>query len=138
MAKTNTAPFTQTKKTSTAVLTAAKTTYNDAANAVLLYTAGAEGDLIRRITAVPRATVSASQLMLFRSLDGGVTLIFDRAVVMPASNVAATTAVVPTDFGIDFAKPMGLAGGATPERLYVATAVALAAGIVVTAEGEAF
>jgi hypothetical protein len=138
MAKTNTAPFTQTKKTATAVLTAAKTTYNDTTNAVLLYTAGAEGDLIRRITAVPRATVSASQLMLFRSLDGGVTLTFDRAVVMPASNVAATTAVVPTDFGVDFSKPMSLAGGATPERLYVATGVALAAGIVVTAEGEAF
>lgn len=138
MAKTNLAPFTQTKKTAVAVLTAAKATYNDAANAVLLYTAGAEGDLVRRITAVPRATVTATQLMLFRSLDGGATLIFDRAVLLPAYTMAATTAPTQTDFGIDFNKPMGLAGGATPERLYVASGVALAAGIAVVAEGEAF
>lgn len=135
MALKNTAPFTQTKKTGQAILTAAKTTYNDATNAVLLFTAGADGSLVRRITAIPRATVTATQLQLFRSPDNGTTLYLVGSVLMAAYTMAQTTAAPVTDFGFDFTKPIGLAAG---ERLYAAAGVALAGGIVVTAEGEDF
>ncbi|MBB3996874.1 hypothetical protein [Aureimonas pseudogalii] len=135
MAKSNLAIYTQNKRTSTAICTAAKTTYNDAANAVLIHTAGADGDLVRRITAVPRATVTATQLQLYRSTDGGTTLILCGSVLMPAYTMSQTTAVPVTDFGINFAQPLGLAPN---ERLYVGIGVALAAGIAFTVEAEGF
>lgn len=138
MAKTNTAPFAQTKKTGVAIATAAKTTYGDAVNAVLLATAGAEGSLVRRITAIPRASNSASQLQLYRSSDGGVTLTLERTVLMAAATMSTSSVMLPTDLAIDFTKPMSLAGGATPERLYFAIGVALAGGVVATAELEDF
>jgi len=135
MAKTYTAPFAQAKDTGTAILTAANNNYTAPTAAVLLHAAGAEGGLVRRITAVPRATVTATQLQLYRSTDGGTTMHFVKAVVMSAYTMANTTAPSQTDFGISFAEPLSLEPN---ERLYVAAAVALAAGIAVTAETENF
>lgn len=135
MTVSNLAVYTQKKNTGTAILTAAKTTYNDAANAVLGFTAGADGSLVRRITALPRATVTATQLQLFRSTDNGATLHFAGSVLMPAYTMSQTTAPVVTDFGINFAQPLSLKAG---ERLYFGMGVALAAGVAVTVEGEDF
>jgi hypothetical protein len=73
-AQQNKMVFTQTLKTAQAVCTAAKTTYNDTTNAVLLLTAGADGALLKKLTAMPRATVAATQLQLYISKDGGTTL----------------------------------------------------------------
>ena len=60
----------QAVKTGQAICTAAKTTYNDATNAVALLTAGANGAIVYSVKAVPRATVTATQCQLFRTPDG--------------------------------------------------------------------
>ncbi|WP_279483401.1 hypothetical protein [Aureimonas sp. SK2] len=135
MALSNLAAFTKTKKTGVAVLSAAKTTYGDAANAVLAFTAGPDGSLVRRATAIPRATNTANQLQMYRSTDGGATLTYAGSALMAAYTMNQTTATPVTDFGINFAQPLSLQSN---ERLYFAAGVAVAAGIVVTVEGEDF
>jgi hypothetical protein len=135
MAKTFTAPFTQSKNIGTAVVTLATTDYAAGTNAVLLFTAGAEGALLRRVTAMPRATVTASKLVLFRSADAGVTKILAGSALMAAHTVAATTATPITDLGIPLDEPWSLEPG---EEIYCASAVALAGGITFVAEGENF
>lgn len=131
----NSVVTTQAVKTARAVATAAKTTYNDATNAVLLLTAGANGALLQSLDAIPRATVTASMLQLYSSTDGGTTLILVKSVLMAAHTVAVTTAIPSTDFGYTESAPLRLAPN---EKLYVATAVALAGGIVFNAGYEEF
>jgi hypothetical protein len=128
--------FPQSMKTAQAVCTAAKTTYNDTANAVLLWTAGADGSLIKRLSAIPRATVTATQLQLYISKDAGVTLQLIDSELMLAYTMVQTSDVTETKFGnITEDNPLRLAAN---DRLYVATGVALAGGIVFQAQGEDF
>lgn len=133
MAKTYTAPFAQTPKTASAVCTAASVYAGDTpTNTVLLLTAGADGALLTKLTAVPRATVTATSLLLFVSNDGGTTQRLVNSALMAAHTVATTTATAVTKFG-DYSEtaPLRLAAG---DRLYVGAAVALASGIVFNAE----
>lgn len=123
--------YPQSQKFASAIATAAKTTYNDAVNAVLLMTAGADGALITRLTAIPRATVTATQLQLYVSPDNGTTLYLVNTALMPAYTMAQTTQAAPTDFGYTPAAPLRIAG---TNRLYIAAGVALAGGIVFNAE----
>jgi hypothetical protein len=123
--------YPQSQKTACAVCTAAKTTYNDTANAVLLLTAGTDGAILTALTAIPRATVTATQLQLFLSPDGGTTLYFINSALMGAYTMANTTQAAPTDFGYTAAAPLRLGPG---DRLYVGTAVALTGGIVFSAQ----
>jgi hypothetical protein len=123
----------QAVQSATAICTAAKTTYNDATNAVLLVTAGANGAVVYGIRALPRATVTATQLQLYRSSDGGTTLILINSALMAAYTMAQTTAVPATDFGYSETNPLRLKA---TERLYVAIGVALAGGIVFDAQYE--
>lgn len=126
---------TQTVNTAQAVCTAAKTTYGDATNAVLLFTAGANGSLVKRISALARATVSATQLQLYKSADG-ITLQLVDVALMPAYTMAATTAQSKATFpDYTATDPLRLEAG---ERLYVGIGVALAGGVVFSAEGEDF
>lgn len=134
MAKTSTAPFAQTNKTATAVATAAVAGLATDAptGAVLLGTAGAEGAIVTRLMALPRATVAASSLVLFLSKDGGATLRLIDSELMPAHTVAATTAIPETAFGnISDSTPLRLDAG---DELHVGTQVALASGIVFAAQ----
>lgn len=133
MAKTFTAPFAQTTKTGTAVVTLAGTITNDApSNTVLIATAGAEGALLTRLTAIPRATITASALYLFISQDNGVTKRLVDSVLMKAHTVASTTAIPVTDFtNISETTPIRLEAG---DELYVSSGVALTDGIVFTAQ----
>lgn len=134
MAKTFTAPFAQTPKTATAVVTAATTSITTDAptGTVLLGTAGADGAVVTRLMAIPRATVTASSLVLFLSKDGGVTQRLIDSELMAAHTVAATTAIPETNFGnISDSSPLRLEAG---DRLYVGSQVALASGIVFKAE----
>jgi len=127
--------FAAAGRTVTAVATAAKTTYNDAANAVLLCTAHATaGSLLKALSAMPRATVTASKLQLYISFDGGTTLWLISSAVMAAHTVAATTST-PITFFSDITEdtPIRLPAGSS---LYVATAVALAGGIVFNGQVE--
>jgi hypothetical protein len=133
MAKTFTAPFAQTPKTATAVCTAAATVGTDApTNTVLLMTAGADGSIVTGLHAIPRATVTASGLLLYISKDNGTTQRLIDSELMAAHTVATTTAIPETKFtNIAETSPLRLEAG---DRLYVGSMVALASGIVFKAE----
>ena len=133
MAKTFTAPFAQTTKVGTAVATLAGTITDDApTNTVLIATAGADGALLTSVTAIPRATVTASALYLFISKDAGTTKRLVDSALMSAHTVAVTTAIPVTDFtNISETTPIRLEAG---DELYVSSGVALAGGIVFTAQ----
>ena len=132
MAKTFTAPFAQTPKTATAVVTAAATLTDTPANTVLLVTAGSDGAILTRLTAIPRATVTASSLVVFISKDGGTTQRLIDAELMAAYTMATTTLIPETPFALyTETTPLRLEAG---DRIYVGSQVALAGGIVFRAE----
>jgi H+/gluconate symporter-like permease len=133
MAKTFTAPFAQTPKTATAVATGAATVGTDSpSNTVLLMTAGADGCIVTSLAAMPRATVTASSLVLFLSKDSGTTQRLIDSELMSAFTVATTTAIPETTFSrISESSPLRLEAG---DKLYIGSQVALASGIVFTAQ----
>lgn len=134
MAKTFTAPFAQTPKTATAVATGAVSSIAGDAptNTVLLMTAGADGAIVTGLAAMPRATVTASSLLLYLSKDNGTTQRLIDSELMAAHTVATTTAIPETVFArITETSPLRLEAG---DRLYVGSQVALAGGIVFKAE----
>lgn len=141
MANTFTAPFPQSPKTGHATATTAialtganSVASDDPANTVLLCTAGADGAVVTRISAVPRSTVTATNLFLFiRKTGDGATIrkIIDSE-LMPAYTLAATTAIPETQFGnYSEAYPLRLAAG---DQLYVGMATSYAAGVVFKSE----
>jgi hypothetical protein len=123
----------QAVKTANAVATAAKTTYADSTNAEKLLTAGANGSVLYGLKAIPRATVSATQLQLYRSPDDGATLYLIGSALMTAYTMANNTAAPATDFGYAETTPLRLSAG---DSLWVAAAVALAGGIAFDAQYE--
>jgi len=137
MAKTFTAAFAQTPKTGSAVATLASVVTNDTpTNTTLIGTAGADGAILTKLTAIPRATVTASGLYLFISQDSGATKRMVDCALMAAYTYAATTDNEPTLFdAITETTPIRLEAG---DELYVSSAVALASGIVFNAEWTDF
>ena len=137
MAKTFTAAFAQTPNTGSAVATLAGVVTSDTpTNTVLIGTAGAEGAILTKLTAIPRNTVTASGLYLFISQDSGTTKRMVDCALMAAYTWAATTDNEPTVFdGITEDTPIRLESG---DELYVSSAVALADGIVFNAEWTDF
>lgn len=134
MAKTFTAPFAQTPQIKTAVVTsaAASISGDTPTNTVALLTAGADGAILTRLSAIPRATVTASSLLLYTSSDSGTTKRLIDSVLMPAQTVSTTAAIASTAFtNYSETTPLRLAAG---EQLYVGSQVALASGIVFKAE----
>lgn len=135
MAVTNTAAFPQSFAHDACVCTAAKTTYNDATNAVLLSTAGANGSEYAHVAAIPRATVAATQLQLY-GFDGANYFLLATA-LMPAYTMAQTTQCASTSLvhvdgtPISENNPLRLQSG---WKLYAAIGVALAGGIVFNAQ----
>jgi hypothetical protein len=116
------------------VCTAAKTTYGDGANAVLLMSAGANGSVVYAITAIPRGTLAAAtKLMLFKSNDAGTTLAYINAVVVASYTDAATTAPTQSTFGYSETNPLRLKAS---ERLYIGIFAASANGIQVDCQSE--
>tara|TARA_R110000772_G_scaffold54324_3_gene124065 strand:+ start:443 stop:856 length:414 start_codon:yes stop_codon:yes gene_type:complete len=137
MANTFTAPFAQTPKISTGVLTAAGTSVDDdPTNSVLIATAGGDGALLTSLTCIPRVTVTASRINLFVSGDSGSTKRLVSSVLMEAQTVNTTTVTAQTVFTeITETTPMRLEAA---ERIYMNSAVALSDGIVCTAETTDF
>jgi hypothetical protein len=134
MANTFTAAFAQTPKTASAVVTGAAGTItgDSPTNTVLLVTAGANGAILTRLWAMPRSTVTASSLVIWISNDAGTTQRMKDSVLMPAQTVATTTAITYTQFtNYTETTPLRLAAG---DRVYVGSQVALANGIVFSAE----
>ena len=134
MAKVMTAPFAQTPKTATAVVTAAQASLEltTPTNVVLLATIGAEGAILTRLSAIPRATVTASSLRLWISKTDETGCVLRSSALMAAHTVAATTAIPVTSFtAFTEETPLRLEAG---DKLYVGSAVLLAEGIVFNAE----
>lgn len=127
------APFAQISKTATAVATlAASVTTDSPTNTIELLTAGTDGALVTSLSAMPRGTVTAASLVLFLSKDGGTTKRLLDSKLMGAHTIAATTAIPVTAFDlISAATPLRLEAG---DKLYVGSQVALAAGIVFSAQ----
>lgn len=122
----------QSVQSLTQVMTLANTTYTSTPTATAgLIIAGASGARVTRITAIPRATVTATMLQLYRSLDIGTTKHLFRTKLMSAHTVAATTEIPQTDFGYSEDNPLILGAG---EYVFCAIAVALADGIAFSAE----
>jgi len=133
MANTFTAAFAQTPKTATAVATAVATITTDSpTNTVLLCTAGINGAILTRLWAIPRATVTASNLVIWISSDTGTTKRIKDSTLMPAQTLATTTAISITQFtNYSETTPLRLMAG---DQVYVGSQVALAGGIVFSAE----
>lgn len=133
MAKTFTAPFAQTPKTATAVATGAAGTItgDTPTNTVLLVTAGADGAILTKLSAIPRATNTASDLLIFISKDSGTTKRLIDSKLMAAYTMATTTATPVTAFDYSETAPLRLEAG---DQIYVGSQVALASGIVFRAE----
>lgn len=122
-------PFPQKPKLESVITTAACASINSTSptNTVLLFTAGADGDTVVSISALPRGTVTASNLLLFISYDGGSTKYLLDSELMSAFTVAATTKIPSTVFGKHTQiNPLYLPSGAS---LYVGNQVALADGV---------
>ena len=131
----NSAVLPQAVTGGTAVATTANTTYTDTpTNTVLLVSSATNGQIITKLTALARATVTATELQLFVSPDGGTTKRYAGSKLMAAYPVAATTAQTPTDFGFTVSDRMELAAG---ESLYVGISVSNT-GIVFRYEGASF
>lgn len=135
MAKTFTAPFAQTPKKVTAASSASAAAINTdtATNTVLLLTAGADGCLVTRLSAMPRATVTATAFHLLHSSDNGTTQRLVDSITIPAQTVSTTAGITATTFSnYTETTPMRLSAG---DRLYIGMGTAQTAGIVVaTAE----
>lgn len=121
-------------RTAYAVADTASTDIDDApTTTVSLFTAGANGSRVVKLTAIPRATVTASRLDLWLSKDGGTTKRLIDTALMSAHTVANTTEIPTTDFGYSEESPLIVGAN---EVLYVSTAVALAGGIVFYAAAQ--
>ncbi|WP_083024952.1 hypothetical protein [Vreelandella lionensis] len=134
MPKTFTAPFAQTPKTATAVATAAAASLTTDAptNTVELLTAGADGAILTKLSAIPRSTVTASSLVLLISKDAGTTKPLVDGALMEAITVNVTTSIPVTAFErYSETTPLRLEAG---DKLYVGSQVAATNGIVFHAE----
>ena len=117
----------QTIREVNAVTVAAKTTYNDAVNAVKLFDAHpTNGSILFGLTATPRATVTATQLQIYVSPDNGTTMYLTPSPLMAAYTMAQTTQVPSTDSGYAETKPRRVKAGSS---VWVGQGVALAGGI---------
>lgn len=141
MTKIFTAPFAQTPNVWNAVATTATpltgtgSVADDApANAVPLGTAGVEGGVVTSISAMPRATVTATALYIWSATDGtGTIKRLVASALMSANTLAATTENARTVFkhadgtAISESSPLRMQAG---EKLYCGIGVTLASGVV--------
>ena len=91
----------------------------------------ANGVRITRLTALARATNTATELQLYVSNDGGTTKRLIRSILMAAYTVAQTTGQTAVDMGYSDSSPLILMAS---ETLYVGIGVSNT-GIVFRAEG---
>lgn len=125
------APFAQKFAASNAIVTTALAGIGTSTvtGAQLLATGGANGSIVFGVTAIPRATVAASSLTLFR-VKSATPTVFNliKSELMAAYTLATTTKIPETVFAsVTATTPIFLESG---EMLYAGSQVALAAGIV--------
>lgn len=121
----------QAPKSGVAVCTTANSTYSDTpTNTQKLLTAGPNGARVTKVSALARATNTATELQLFVSYDAGSTKKLINSKLMAAYTVAQTTGQTPTDFGYSEDTPLLLAANA---EIYAAIGVTNT-GVVFAAE----
>lgn len=126
MAVSNEAIYPQGYRNFAAKITAAKTTMTDTTNAVLLFTAGAQGSKVTRAKARANAASADSVLYLFTCVTATSVLHMKEVKDAPVDgSVSTTVAQQVIDFGYTDDTYILLAPG---ELLYGAASVALAAG----------
>lgn len=91
---TNTAAFAQYRRIFEAVNTTANGgTLAAPTNTALLYTAGPDGSLITKLSSMPRATNTATQVQIYKSPDGGTTFNLLNTALIPANTVTTSAQV---------------------------------------------
>lgn len=120
-------------QTGQATCTAAKTTYGDNTNGVLLLTAGANGGVLYGLRGIAKGTTGAAgRLDIFSSLNG-TTLTLLNAVNFANYTQSTTTAPLQNDAGYSESAPRRLA---PLEQIWVSTSIAATAGYAVDAQYE--
>lgn len=123
----------QAVQTAQAHLTAAKTTYTDATNAVLLFTAGPNGGVLYGMTAVaPGSNGGGGRVDVFSSANG-ILLHFIRSVNFASYAQSTTAAPTLNDMGWTETAGRRLAPN---EQIWVSTSIAATAGMDVDAQYE--
>lgn len=123
----------QTVLTAQATCTAAKTTYADNTNAVLLLTAGANGGVLYGLKGVAKGTTGAAgRLDHFSSLNG-TALTFLKGTNFASYTQSTSAAPVQDDMGYSESAPRRLA---PLEQIWVSTSIAATAGYAVDAQYE--
>lgn len=143
MAVTNTGAFGQAPKMFFGVLTAAKSApLSGNTNAVSLGTPGINGSIVTGCTAIPRDTLAtAAHIALYYSDDAGTTLYLVGIGLLALWTFAATTAPTPLNMTnmngvvISAENPLYVPYAGGTGRLYGSTSVALANGILLSANG---
>jgi hypothetical protein len=133
MALKNDPVFVQTPKAFSTTITSANTNLDGTGTITTLYTAGSDGTLITSLRAFARATVTATALRLFLSLDGGTTWVFFDEKLMSAYTIANTTAQTPVTF-VDKTTPDAAIRLPASAKIGATIAVALAGGIAFCGE----
>jgi hypothetical protein len=123
----------QAPKSNGGTCTTANASYTAPTNTVVVYTAGANGARLTRVSALTVATLGAAlECQLFRDTDGtGTTKRFLRSRLMAAYTVAVTTAQTEVDFGFSESNALILAAG---EKLYAAISTTVT-GVTFSVEG---
>lgn len=120
-------------QTGQATCTAAKTTYGDNTNAVLLFTAGAQGGVLYGLSGIAKGTTGAAgRLDMFSSLNG-TTLTFLNSVNFVSYTQSTGSAPLRNLMDISESAPRRLAPF---EQIWVSTSIAATAGYAVDAQYE--
>lgn len=99
-----------------------------------IFTAGADGAIVTSLIAYARATVTATACRLFISTDGGTTKSYMADLLMPAHTLANTTANAGVVTFVNKLNPDSAIRLPANAKIYGTIAVALAGGIVFSAE----
>lgn len=119
--------------TGQATCTAAKTTYGDATNAVLLFTTGANGGVLYGLSGIAKGTTGAAgRLDIFSSLNG-TTLVFLNSVNFVSYTQSTSSAPLRNDAPWSESAPRRLE---PLEQIWVSTSIAATAGYAVDAQYE--
>ena len=123
----------QAIKTAQQTCTAAKTTYADATNAVLLLTGGTNGSIIYKLTSLAKGTTgSAGRLLVFSSLNGTTMVLIGTANFADYTQ-SVSSGPLPADIGWSETSPRRVAA---TEQIWVATSIAATAGVAVDCQYE--
>jgi hypothetical protein len=81
----------QPKAANASLSTKANTNYTAPSNTTQLITAGSNGARVTKLKAIQCATVTATQIQLFRLTDGGTTKRFTNSALLSAYTITQTT-----------------------------------------------